>query len=115
VINRADFVRGYQSGDYSLFLLYAILTVASLYAPADVLSACGFSSRSAAQESLFYKTKLLYDLSAENDPLVLLQGSVILCAVILDHPTDKDYSYWFHNAIRLATKLRLRKMYFDQS
>ncbi|KAE9369874.1 hypothetical protein N431DRAFT_345215 [Stipitochalara longipes BDJ] len=108
VINRADFIRGYQSGDCSLFLLRVILTPASLYAPADVLSACGFASRSAAQESFFSKAKLLHDFAAEDDPLLMLQGSIILCMVILDHPTDRDFGYWFHNAIRLATKLDLR-------
>ncbi|UKZ63978.1 uncharacterized protein TrAtP1_005200 [Trichoderma atroviride] len=109
VINRADFIRSYQSGDCSLFLLHVILTPASLHVPLDVLSACGFESRSAAQESFFSKAKLLHDLAAEDDPLLMLQGSVILCMVILDHPTDRDFSYWFHNAIRLATKLDLRE------
>ncbi|KAI1737568.1 fungal-specific transcription factor domain-containing protein [Xylaria scruposa] len=108
VINRADFIRGYQSGNCSLFLLHAILTPASLHAPADVLSACGFTTRSAAQESFFSKARLLHDLAAEDDPLVILQGSIILCMVILDHPTDRDFSYWLHNAVRLATKLDLR-------
>ncbi|GFP51862.1 fusaric acid cluster transcription factor FUB12 [Trichoderma asperellum] len=79
-----------------------------LHAPVDVLSACGFASRSAAQESFFSKAKLLHDFAAEDDPLLMLQGSIILCMVILDHPTDRDFSYWFHNAIRLATKLDLR-------
>ncbi|RQM07480.1 hypothetical protein DH86_00003144, partial [Scytalidium sp. 3C] len=108
VINRADFIRNYQSGDCSLFLLRVILTLASLHAPADVLSACGFASRSAAQESFFIKAKLLHDFATEDDPLMMLQGSIILCMVILDHPTDRDFGYWFHNAIRLATKLDLR-------
>ncbi|KAI9713834.1 MAG: hypothetical protein M1820_000564 [Bogoriella megaspora] len=108
VINRADFIRAYQSGDCSLFLLRVILTPASVHASADVLSACGFASRSAAQESFFSKAKLLHDFAAEDDPLLMLQGSIILCTVILDHPTDRDFGYWFHNAIRLATKLDLR-------
>lgn len=108
VINRADFIRSYQSGDCSLFLLHVILTPSSLHVPLEVLSACGFESRSAAQESFFSKAKLLHDLAAEDDPLLMLQGSIILCMVILDHPTDRDFSYWFHNAIRLATKLDLR-------
>lgn len=107
VINRVDFIRGYQSGDCSLFLLHVILTPASLHAPVDVLSACGFASRSAAQESFFYKAKLLHDFVAEDDLLLMLQGSIILSMVILDHPTDRDFGYWFHNAIRLATKLDL--------
>jgi hypothetical protein len=110
VINRADFLRGYQSGNCSLFLLRVILTPASIHAPADVLSACGFTSLSTAQESFFSKAKLLHDFAAEDDPLLMLQGSIIMCSVILDHPTDRDFGYWFHNAIRLATKIDLRNM-----
>lgn len=111
VINRTDFIHGYQSGKCSLLLLSIVLTTASIYASEDLLSTCGFSSRSAAQESFFSKTKLLYDFAAEQDPLLMLQGSIILCTVILDHPTDWDFDYWFHNAIRLATKLDVRNMY----
>ncbi|KIW92842.1 uncharacterized protein Z519_06691 [Cladophialophora bantiana CBS 173.52] len=108
VINRADFIPSYQSGDCPLVLLRVILTPASLLAPADVLSACGFASRSAAPESFFSKVKLLHDFAAEDYPLLMQQGSIILCTVILDHPIDWDFGYWFHNAIRLATKLDLR-------
>ncbi|KAL2432884.1 Fusaric acid cluster transcription factor FUB12 [Exophiala dermatitidis] len=110
LINRADFVRRYQTGNCSLFLLHVVLTPASLHAPADVLSACGFASRSAAQESFFSKARLLHDFGAEDDPLLMLQGSIILSMVILDHPTDRDFGYWFHNAVRLATKLDLRNV-----
>ena len=85
-----------------------MLTPASLHAPADVLSACGYASRSAAQESFFSRAKLLHDFAAEDDPLLVLQGCIILCMVILDRPTRWDFGYWFHYAIRLATKLDLR-------
>jgi hypothetical protein len=108
VINRADFIRGYRSGDCSLFLLRVILTTASIHAPEDVLSACGFTGPSDAQESFFSKAKLLHDFATEEDPLLMLQGSIILCSVVLDHPSDRDFGYWFHNAIRLATKIDLR-------
>ncbi|KAL7974302.1 fungal-specific transcription factor domain-containing protein [Trichoderma sp. SZMC 28014] len=110
VIDRADFIRDYQSGDCSLFLLRVIITTASLYVPIDVLSACGFASRSAAQESFFSKAKLLHDFAAEDNPMLILQGSIILCRVILDHPTDRDCDYWFHNAILFATRLNIRNI-----
>ena len=92
-----------------------MLTLASIHAPADVLSACGFASRLAAQESFFCKAKLLHDFAAEDDPLLMLQGSIMLCMVILDHPSDRDFGYWFHNAIRLATKLDLHNTYVSYS
>ena len=76
-----------------------------------MLSVCGFESRSAAQNAFFSKAKLLYDFSTEEDPLLKLQGSIILCMVILDRSTDQDFGYWFHNAIRLATKLDIRTVW----
>lgn len=56
------------------------------------------------------KTKLLHDFAVEDD-LLLLQGFVILCMIVLDHPTEWDLGYWLHNAVRLATKLDLRTAY----
>jgi hypothetical protein len=115
VIDRVDFIRGYQSGDYSLFLLYVMLIPVSIHVPLEVLSACGFANRLAAQELFFTKGKLLHDQAAEDDPLLMLQGPIILCMVILDHPTNREFSYWLHNAIRLATKLDLRDAYVHYS
>jgi hypothetical protein len=76
-----------------------------------LLSEAGFATRSIAQESFFRKAKLLYDFQMERDSLVTLQGSIILCAIILDHPTNFDFTYWFYNAVRLATKLNISGMY----
>lgn len=108
VFDAADFIHDYQSGNCSLFLLQAMLAPASVYASMDVLSGCGFASRSAAQTLFFTKAKLLHDFAAESNPLILLQGSIILCAVILDHVTDWGFDYWFHNAVRIAAKLDIK-------
>lgn len=109
VVSRAEFIRGYQSGDCSLLLLRVMLTAASIHAPVDVLFALGFASRSIAQESFFVKARRLYDFGG--DPLVMLQASILMCTVILDHPTDRDFGYWFHNAVSIANRLNLRAMY----
>lgn len=108
VIRRAEFIRAFRAGDCSFLLLRVILTTASRHAPANVLSSCGFANRTDAQEQLFHRTRLLYDLAAGDDPLILLQASIILSMVILNHPTDRDFGYWFHTAISLATKLDLQ-------
>jgi hypothetical protein len=105
VIERVEFLRSYKSGACSLFLLYAIFADATLFAPLEAISGCGFTDRSAAQESFFSKANLLYDFQYEKDTLRMLQGSLILGVIILDHPTDRDFQYWFHNSIRLAVKL----------
>jgi hypothetical protein len=110
VINKAEFTRDYRADNCSLFLLYAVLTTASLHVPDEILFSCGLASRSDAQESFFLKAKLLHDFGTEIDNLVVLQGSIILCMVVLSHPTDRDFYYWLHNAIRLANKIGLQDM-----
>ncbi|KAH6890680.1 hypothetical protein B0T10DRAFT_486434, partial [Thelonectria olida] len=108
VIERVDFIRSYRSGNCSLFLLRAIMAAATLYVPMDVISECGFGSRSAAQESFFSKANTLHDFHYESDPLSMLQGCIILGSILLDHPTDRDFQYWYTNSIRLAVKLNIR-------
>lgn len=111
VIDRAEFLRSYQSGDCSLFLLYAIFATAALFAPEEAISGCGFANRWTAQEAFFLKANLLHDFHYESDTLRMLQGTIILGVIILDHPTDRDFQYWFHNAIRLAVKLDIHNMW----
>ncbi|RMJ17995.1 hypothetical protein CDV36_002310 [Fusarium kuroshium] len=104
IIERAEFLKGYQSGNCSLFLLYAIFATSAQFAPEEAISGCGFANRWAAQEGFFLKANLLHDFHYESDTLRMLQGSMTLGVIILDHPTDRDFQYWFHNSIRLAVK-----------
>ncbi|KAF5979580.1 cutinase transcription factor 1 beta [Fusarium bulbicola] len=55
--------------------------------------------------SFFSKAKLFHDFHCQGDPLSMLQGSMILGAIILDHPSDRDFQYWFHNSVRRASKM----------
>ncbi|RSL54089.1 hypothetical protein CEP54_010067 [Fusarium duplospermum] len=104
IMERAEFLKTYQSGNCSLFLLYAIFATAAFFAPEEAISGCGFANRWTAQEAFFLKANLLHDFHYESDTLRMLQGSMILGVIILDHPSDRDFQYWFHNSIRLAVK-----------
>ncbi|KAJ4253347.1 hypothetical protein NW762_010502 [Fusarium torreyae] len=108
ILNRTDFVQNYRSGNCSPFLLHSISAVASLYVPIEVITGCGFADRSAAQTSFFTKANLLHQFHCGTGSLSMLQGSMILGTIILDHPSDRDFQYWFHNSIRLAIKLGVR-------
>ncbi|KAI8712833.1 Zn(2)-C6 fungal-type domain-containing protein [Fusarium sp. LHS14.1] len=110
VIERAEFLKCYRSGNCSLFLLYAIFSTAALFAPEEAISGCGFANRWTAQEAFFLKANLLHDFHYESDTLRMLQGIIILGVIILDHPIDRDFQYWFHNAIRLAVKLDIHNI-----
>ncbi|KAK3369228.1 hypothetical protein B0T24DRAFT_658756 [Lasiosphaeria ovina] len=105
IVDRVDFLSKYASGTFSLFLLYAMLATASVTAPFHVISGCGFKDRSAAQAAFTTRATLLHDLQFESDLLPMLQGSIILGAVIVERPTDKDFHYWLWNASRLAAKM----------
>ncbi|KAF4949248.1 hypothetical protein FSARC_13554 [Fusarium sarcochroum] len=108
ILNRTDFVQNYRSGNCSPFLLHSISAATSLYVPIEVISGCGFADRSAAQTSFFTKANLLHQFHCGTGSLSMLQGSIILGTIILDHPCDRDFQYWFHNSVRLAIKLGVR-------
>ncbi|KAF4992927.1 hypothetical protein FGRMN_6871 [Fusarium graminum] len=105
IFNRAKFIESYRSGSCSIFLLHAISTTASLYVPIEVIQGCGYPDRSTAHTSFFSKAKLFHDFQCQGGSLSMLQGSMILGAIILDHPSDRDFQYWFHNSVRRASKL----------
>ncbi|KAI8713678.1 Zn(2)-C6 fungal-type domain-containing protein [Fusarium sp. LHS14.1] len=105
ILDRTEFVQSYQSGNCCLFLLHAISAAASLYVSNEVILSCGYADRSAAQTAFFSKAKLFHDFHSQGDQLSMLQGSIILGAIILDYPSDRDFQYWFHNSVRRASKL----------
>ncbi|KAJ9143305.1 Fusaric acid cluster transcription factor FUB12 [Pleurostoma richardsiae] len=109
VFNRVEFMQSYESGQYSAFLMQAILAIAALYAPAEALQSCGFTERSTAQASFFSKAAILYDFRCERSQLRMLQGSLILSSTVFSYSLDKDFRYWFHNAVRIAVKMGLHK------
>lgn len=109
VLNRVDFVQSYRSGKFSTFLMHAVLAIAALYVPKETLLASGFSDRAAAQASFFSKATLLYDFRCEKSQLRMMQGSLILSSSVFSYSLDKDFRYWFLNAVRLATKMGLHK------
>ena len=102
-------MESYNLGKYSTFLVQAVLAIGALYAPQETILASGFTDRTAAQASFFNKATLLYDFRCERSQLRLLQGSLILSGAVLSYSLDKDFRYWFLNAVRLAVKMGLHK------
>ncbi|OAA41943.1 Fungal transcriptional regulatory protein [Beauveria brongniartii RCEF 3172] len=107
IIDKVDFVYKFEAGTCSLFLLYAIMAIASLYVPHEIIEQCGFVDRSEAQAAFASRAALLCDFGVESDALPLIQGSILMTRVLPEQPTDKDSNYWLYNALRLATKLEL--------
>ncbi|KAH6985200.1 hypothetical protein EDB80DRAFT_733532 [Ilyonectria destructans] len=104
ILDRIAFLRSFVSGCYSLFLMYAILASGILHVSSSAISECGFKSRSEAQESFCSKATLVHDFQYETSPMHMLQGSLILGAVVSTRAIDKDFHYWFYNSVRLITR-----------
>ncbi|KAI6771339.1 hypothetical protein HG531_008964 [Fusarium graminearum] len=107
ILNRVDFMESYRSGDCSLFLLHAISTAGCSYVPIEVIQECGYTDRSAAHVSFFLKAKLFHDFHCHGGSLPMLQGCMILGDIVPDHPSDRDFHYWFYNSVRWASRLGL--------
>ncbi|KAL7911545.1 hypothetical protein GGI35DRAFT_443036 [Trichoderma velutinum] len=113
VFDPFEFIQSYDSGTYSFFLLQAVLANAALYVPQEVLEACGFVSRSEAIETFCTRAALLYDFNCEKSQLRLLQGSAVLAMTGYAGSRDKDFGYWYHNAVRLAIKMGVHHQGFN--
>ncbi|KAK0761551.1 hypothetical protein N5P37_006504 [Trichoderma harzianum] len=113
VFDPYEFIQSYDSGTYSFFLLQAVLANAALFVPQKILEASGFASRAEAIEKFCTRAALLYDFNCEKSQLRLLQGSAVLAMTGFSGTGDKDFSYWYHNAIRLAIKMGIHHQGFN--
>ncbi|UKZ51149.1 hypothetical protein TrVGV298_004905 [Trichoderma virens] len=111
ILDPVEFVKSYLSGTFSLFLMQALLSNASLYAPMPLLESCGFKSRCEAIETYYSRASLLYQFGCERNQLRSLQGSVVLGMTAVTGSFDRDFRYWLHNAVRLAVKMGLHKSF----
>ncbi|CZR65931.1 uncharacterized protein PAC_15831 [Phialocephala subalpina] len=109
IFDRQEFWQAFRDNTYSIFLMQALLGSVVPYASSELLFRLGFSDRLTAQKSLFTKATLLYDFGFEERQLQLLQGSLLLSSLQFSITTDKDYRFWLHNAIRIATRMGLHR------
>lgn len=110
VLNRVKFMQSYQSSQHSSLLLNSILVSAVPYAPTALLKECGFEDRSSAQKHFFSTAVLLYDFGCGKNQIHRLQSSLLLGTVIFSFVSEKDFRYWLHNAVRIATRMGLHRM-----
>ncbi|BDD57580.1 hypothetical protein MAP00_002933 [Monascus purpureus] len=110
VLNRVKFMQSYQSSQHSSLLLNSILVSAVPYAPTALLKECGFEDRSSAQKHFFSTAVLLYDFGCGKNQIHRLQSSLLLGTVIFSFVSEKDFRYWLHNAVRIATRMGLHRI-----
>ncbi|KAJ4204162.1 hypothetical protein NW759_014999 [Fusarium solani] len=105
IFHRQKFLEAYDQGNCSSFLLWSILASVSPHASLALLQDAGFSECSVAQKDFFSKARLLFDFGCEKEQLSLLQGSILLSSFHCSFAPNKDFRFWFQNAIRIATQM----------
>ncbi|KAJ5502785.1 Transcription factor [Penicillium fimorum] len=102
VLDEAEFWRIYRNNQsagpkISLFVLQSLLC----FVPLEILRQCGFDNRRDARKKLYNRSKILFELRAENQSHANAQG-----AVLLTHYTSVDDpqsgSLWVTRAIEQA-------------
>ncbi|KAF5001396.1 hypothetical protein FDECE_10959 [Fusarium decemcellulare] len=70
----------------------------------------GYETRLAAQTVLFQRTRLLYDLDYELDPLVIIQSLLLMTLRSGNQGEEKDAWHWVGVAVSLAYAIGLNKI-----
>ncbi|KAL2848279.1 fungal-specific transcription factor domain-containing protein [Aspergillus pseudodeflectus] len=87
----------------SLLLFHAVMFSSIAFVDPTHIHRAGYTSRKAARQEFFSKARLLYDLDAERDRIVLIQ-SVLLMTYWHETPDDpKDFRHWLEIALSQAT------------
>ncbi|PYH81921.1 hypothetical protein BO82DRAFT_432278 [Aspergillus uvarum CBS 121591] len=105
ILNRQQLMEDYERGSCSSFLLWSILANVVPYADSDLLFDSGYTECAIAQKDYFSRARLLYDFGCEKAQLNLLQGSLLLSSFQNSFAPDKDFRFWFHNAVRIALQM----------
>ncbi|KAI9375126.1 hypothetical protein BJX61DRAFT_540151 [Aspergillus egyptiacus] len=105
VIDEAEFWRVYRcpaaGKKISLFVFQAILFAGSPYVSAETIRKCGWSDKRNARNTLYKRSKALYDLHGEDRAHAQAQGSVIL-TLHTSAPEPQISSLWLTRAIQNA-------------
>ncbi|OBT39591.1 hypothetical protein VE00_10555 [Pseudogymnoascus sp. WSF 3629] len=108
IVSKPAFLSEFQEMDMrsgkgpSLLLLRAILFIASGLVSTELLHSAGFDSRGEARQSLYKKTRYLYDLDYESDSITIIQ-SLLLMSHYYPSMTEKKHTWhWVHQAISMA-------------
>lgn len=104
VIDGPSFLRDYDVSGHegiNLLLLWSMFSVSASYIPN--------SPRKANKEKYVHRAKLLFDLSQENDKIVLVQSALLLSFWFADTEDVKQSWYWTSIAFSIAQTLGLHR------
>ncbi|KAK4986231.1 hypothetical protein LTR50_005460 [Elasticomyces elasticus] len=113
LLNLHELVRVVHQNDgvqsVSLLLFQAVMFAGVAHADLRLLEAAGYTNRREARRAFFNKTRLLYDLDYEDDPLALVQA-LLLMTYWRERPNArKETLHWIEIAVSLAQKIGLHR------
>ena len=104
VVDGSLFLQNYAVGGHegiNLLLLWSMFSVSASYS--------SISSRKARKETYMNRAKLLFDLSLENDKIVLIQSALLLSFWFADTEDVKQSWYWTGIAFSIVQTLGLHR------
>ncbi|KAH7125996.1 fungal-specific transcription factor domain-containing protein [Dactylonectria macrodidyma] len=114
VVDRVQLAYDFSQQNCSSFLLYAIFAITVPYAPSNLVQAMSFESITEAQKAFFTRARVLFDFGCERGQLNLLQGSIFMSSFQNSFAPDKDFRFWFNNAMHMATQMGLHRRNIEQ-
>lgn len=93
----------------NLLLLWSMFSVSASYVNDSALGKAGYETRKQFKESIVKRAKLLFDVSAENDKIILIQSSLLLGFWFQDAEDVKQSWYWTGIAISIAQTIGLHR------
>lgn len=93
----------------NLLLLWSMFSVSASYIADETLEKAGYETRKAFKEDIVKRVKLLYDLSCENDKIVLIQAALLLGFWFVDAEDVKQSWYWTGIAISISQTIGLHR------
>ncbi|KAH6685937.1 hypothetical protein F5X68DRAFT_262452 [Plectosphaerella plurivora] len=99
-LGKNDF--GQDQSPASLLLVQAVMFAASAFVDSQYLQEAGYTSRRAARKSFFEKTKLLYTLDCETDPMAISQALLLMAFWHETLDDEKGASHWIGVAMDIA-------------
>lgn len=109
LLDRCDFLTRYHRKTHSSFMMQALLSYAASFADDHLIQRAGFATHQEARETFYGRALLLYNFDCEKSQLDLLQGCLLLGFSYISPRRNKDYRYWFSNALRIATNMGMHQ------
>ncbi|EXJ70664.1 uncharacterized protein A1O5_05654 [Cladophialophora psammophila CBS 110553] len=100
---------GNSDQQFSLPVLQAVMFAGSSWVDIKLLRRRGFLTRKAARMTFYLRTRLLYDLDYEKDPMCNIQTLILLSLWWEGPPQHKDGWHWLGIALSLARAIGLHQ------